>query len=286
MEKIRGITTKIAYPSWLLDTNSLEEMYSDVTDFQSSYSFVKLMHKITENNQKRMLKKLRTAYSEDFDSFFGQSTATTFYSPRGNEIVSHARGLRTPFYEFGLPKSVNFGSIGAVIAHEISHSFIGSGGYYDAKGRLQYWWTTQSAEKFKETAECIKMQYGRVFDDKANMTLDGVKTLEENIADSIGLNIAFKAYHNLLSECDRPAARLEGLEGFSGAQLFLLSYAMMWCEVTTPDQIRLKIQRMPQSPNKYRVNLPVRNLDAFPSPFNCQRIPSDDSPSNNKCVIL
>ncbi|XP_049514525.1 neprilysin-1-like [Dermacentor silvarum] len=285
-EKVMQITAKIAYPRWLLDPQVLESIYSDVSDLDPKSSFVKMMHDIRVNNEKKLMQKFRQPYSKDLDWLLSQSAATAFYSPSGNEIVYPAGGLRAPFYEHGLPKSVNFGSIGSVIAHEISHSFIGRGGFYGADGRQKLWWTQQSQKNFSDRTDCFKQQYEQVFDKEANINLNGQSTLDENVADNIGLMIAFEAYSSLLNECKRPAAKLETLEQLSSTELFLVSYAMVWCEVTNADQVKSKIQRNRHSPNKYRVNIPAANLAAFASTFNCGSTDSENSYSKNKCILF
>ncbi|KAH7971341.1 hypothetical protein HPB49_022253 [Dermacentor silvarum] len=117
-----------------------------------------MMHDIRVNNEKKLMQKFRQPYSKDLES-------------------------------------VNFGSIGSVIAHEISHSFIGRGGFYGADGRQKLWWTQQSQKNFSDRTDCFKQQYEQVFDKEANINLNGQSTLDENVADNIGLMIAFEGEH-------------------------------------------------------------------------------------------
>ncbi|KAL1482224.1 hypothetical protein MTO96_050348, partial [Rhipicephalus appendiculatus] len=113
------------------------------------------------------------------------------------------RGL---FYQHGLPSSLNYGSLGSVIGHEITHGFDDEGSQYDADGKLENWWSNQTRTKFTNKAECFVRQYGNITDKMANMTLNGVNTLGENIADNGGVRMAFKAFTNLMED-----VRLEGL---------------------------------------------------------------------------
>nr|XP_054926132.1 endothelin-converting enzyme homolog [Dermacentor andersoni] len=185
-------------------------------------------------------------------------------------------------------RSLNFGAIGTVIAHEITHSFTGRGGNYDANGRLSFQWINPDGDAYKTKADCFKQQYGGITDNKANLPIDGQRTLDENLADNVGLQIALKAYNTLLkNECATPAARLEGLDHLSGTKLFFVSFGMVWCEAASAEHVKMKILRMPHSPNEYRVNIPIKNLQGFAEAFDCPSTKSNDNENkNDKCALF
>ncbi|XP_077498719.1 endothelin-converting enzyme 1-like [Amblyomma americanum] len=139
------------------------------------------------------MEKLRKEYKADSEWLFSQSMVTAFYNPSLNEIVYPMGGLQFPFYELGLPKSINFGAVGAVIAHEITHSITGIGAFYHTDGRMQNWWTNSTKIDYKNSTECFVKQFENIFDQEANMTLIGTRTLDENIADSVGLHVTMKS---------------------------------------------------------------------------------------------
>ncbi|XP_075526985.1 neprilysin-1-like [Dermacentor variabilis] len=119
------------------------------------------------------------------------------------------------------------------------------------------------------------------------MPIDGGRTLDENIADNVGLHVAFKAYTTLLKdECGKPAARLEGLDDLWGQKLFFVTFGMIWCEVASAEHMKAKISRMPHSPNQYRVNIPVTNLDAFADAFGCSRTAANNENDKKKCALF
>lgn len=287
-KQIEKLLSKIAYPSSLLNADVLEGLYKDIKNLESESSFVKMMHTAVTNKDNLMMRKLQKPYDKNEEWFYSLSAVTAFYNPTGNELVYPVGGLRYPFYDYALPMSANFGGIGAVIAHEITHSLTGKGSLYDADGQQGLWWEPEDLANYKSKSSCFENQYGNVVDKKTNMTIDGKKTLEENIADTVGLHMALKAYTSLLEEeCKRPAAVLEGLEDMWGLRLFFVSYAMVWCEAATVQDIKNKIERLPHSPNQYRVNIPVNNLQEFADVFGCKEVvPDNNLNSKSKCNLF
>lgn len=271
-KKLTAMTAKIGYPTWLLNTTTLQDLYQYVPTLYTNDSFLNIMQIIDKNNDKKIMKKLYKPYDKDEEWFFGQSVVTAYFNAKENEFVYPAGGLHFPFFELGVPGSLNFGGIGAVLAHEMTHAFAGIGSYYEENGTMV---RLQVNEKFNEAAQCFEYQYGNITDKEAQMQLNGRTTLYENMADSSGLEIALRAYKNLVAEdCENATTSLEGLPGMYGMKLFFVSYAMLWCDAISEQEVKNKIERSPYSPNRHRVNVAVHNQKDFATAFNC----SNESP--------
>lgn len=271
-KKLTAMTAKIGYPTWLLNTTTLEDLYQYVPTLYTNVSFLNIMQIIDKNNDKKIMKKLYKPYDKDEEWFFGQSVVTAYFNAKENEFVYPAGGLHFPFFELGVPGSLNFGGIGAVLAHEMTHAFAGIGSYYEENGTMV---RLQVNEKFNEAAQCFEYQYGNITDKEAQMQLNGKTTLYENMADSSGLEIALRAYKNLVMEdCENTTTSLEGLPGMYGMKLFFVSYAMLWCDAISEQELKNKIGRSAYSPNRHRVNVAVHNQKDFATAFNC----SNESP--------
>lgn len=198
-------------------------------------------------------------------------TVNAYYSPPDGEIVFPAGILQPPFYSYNWPKSLNYGSFGAVAAHELTHAFDNSGAQYDDKGRLRDWWTNRTVENFEKRAQCIAKQYSQyyVLDDKGNKVhVNGNLTNGEDIGDS-GLKQAYNAWRKV--EEDKPSpAHLPGL-AYNEEQLFFIAFARSWAQVTRPATAVARIRTDPHSPPYWRATGTLRNLDAFHKAFQCKK---------------
>uniref|UniRef100_A0A131Z5P6 Endothelin-converting enzyme n=1 Tax=Rhipicephalus appendiculatus TaxID=34631 RepID=A0A131Z5P6_RHIAP len=287
--KVNKLTAKIGYPNWLMNLTHVEEIYKEMEEFPHGSTFMQMMQTATEYKDKMMMKKLRLPYEKDKDWMFSPSTVTAFYNPSLNELVYPVGGLRAPFYSHGLPKSLNFGAIGAVMAHEITHSITGKGITYNSDGNQITWWDASDTATYRKKVDCFIQKYKVIVDEKANMSLDGTKTVDENIADSVGLEMAYNAYNKLLGvECNKPASELQGLNDLWGRQLFFASYAWVWCDVSNEAHTRMKITSpyIPHSPNKYRVNVPTSNFEAFAQAFHCTNSENSRPKKSGRCEMF
>ncbi|XP_049514972.1 neprilysin-1-like isoform X1 [Dermacentor silvarum] len=267
LQKLQKMVAKIGYSPWLLNTTVLQHLYKYVPSFNQSTSFLKMMYLTNENNDIIMMERLRQEYDTDSDWHLSFSTVTTHYDPSSNEFVCPMAGMQSPFYQFGLPWSLNVGAIGSVIAHEMTHGFTGRGSYYDADGRPRPIWPNS---KYKTKTECFVQQYEKITDEETNIPINGTQTLDENIADNSGLELAYAAYRRMVEEdCDNTTTTLESLPDFTGPQLFFIGNAMSWCSVVKAGSFRRPVPYMRYSPSKYRVNLPMQNLPEFATAFNC-----------------
>ncbi|MEB3284351.1 MAG: M13 family metallopeptidase [Candidatus Sericytochromatia bacterium] len=184
-----------------------------------------------------------------------------YYNPLGNEIVFPAAILRPPFFDVHGDAAYNYGAIGAVIGHEISHGFDDSGRRYDAQGRLRDWWTPADEEAFTQRAAQLIEQYN-AYQALPDLKVNGKLTLGENIADLAGVSIAHRAYMRSLD--NRPAP---DIDGFTASQRFFLGYARVWRSKSRPEWLRTRIMIDPHAPEEYRTNGVVTNLDSFHDAF-------------------
>jgi putative endopeptidase len=189
-------------------------------------------------------------------------TVNAYYNPPRNEIVFPAGILQQPFFDASWDDAANYGAIGAVIGHEMTHGFDDHGRLYDPQGDLTDWWTPESADRFNARAAGIVKQFDgyTVLD---GVHLIGARTQGENIADLGGLKIAYAALQKALA--GKPH---EAIDGFTPEQRFFLSYASNWCVAIRPEALRVRVKTDPHSPAEFRVNGPLSNLDEFAAAFN------------------
>jgi predicted metalloendopeptidase len=190
------------------------------------------------------------------------AAVNAYYNPVQNEIVFPAGILQPPFFDFQADIAVNYGGIGAVIGHEITHGFDDQGRQYDADGNLKNWWTAEDEKNFKARAQKIVTQFNAYvpIDD---LHINGELTEGENIADLGGVKIAFKALQAALARSPQTGK----IGNFTPIQRFFLSWAQVWECNTRPEALRLQLLTDPHSPAKYRVNGPLSNLPEFAEAF-------------------
>ncbi len=190
-----------------------------------------------------------------------------YYHPLRNEIVFPAGILQPPFFYADADDAVNYGAIGAVIGHEITHGFDDMGSRFDATGQLRDWWTEEDRAEFKRRADVIVEQYNDypVFDD---LNVNGQLTLGENIADLGGMTIAFAALADALAEQAQ-----DPVDGMSPQQRFFVSWATIWRQNTTDEWLRLIVNSDPHSPGNYRCNGPLSNFSPFVEAFAFESAP-------------
>jgi len=202
-------------------------------------------------------------------------TVNAYYNPPNNEIVFPAGILQPPFFDFKADDAVNYGGIGAVIGHEMTHGFDDSGAKFDAQGNLNNWWSDESAKNFKQRTTAVVKQFAG-YAPLPGLNLNGELTQGENIADLGGVKIAYGALQKALAGKPR-----ENIDGFTPEQRFFLSYANIWRSNMRPEAIRLRVATDPHSPSEFRANGPLSNLDEFAQAFDVpegapmRRAPSD-----------
>ena len=195
-------------------------------------------------------------------------TVNAYYNSGMNDINFPAGILQPPFYDLKIDPAVNFGAIGVVIGHEMTHGFDDQGSKYDAKGNVKSWWTAEDRSKFEERAECEAKEFD-TFESTPGTHLNGHLTLGENTADNGGLHVAYAALHTELAK----TAGAEGrkIDGYTQDQRFFLGYAQVWCENTRPEAAQVLAKTDPHSPGRFRVNGEVQNFDKFGEAWGCTK---------------
>jgi putative endopeptidase len=191
-------------------------------------------------------------------------TVNAYYNPPINEVVFPAGIMQPPFFDPKADDAVNYGGMGAVIGHEITHGFDDEGRQYDAKGNLSGWWSEADDKAFTERAQVVRRQFdGYVAID--SLHVNGQLTLGENIADFGGLTIAYGAYQRSLGGKEPPK-----IDGFTGPQRFFLAWAQVWRGKYRPEYARLLVQTDPHAPQRFRTNGPLSNMPEFARAFGCK----------------
>lgn len=191
-------------------------------------------------------------------------TVNAYYNPLANEIVFPAGIMQPPFFDHTFPKALNYGAMGLVMGHEVTHGFDDQGRKFDAEGRLAEWWEPEVAERFEERAQCVRDLYSG-FEVLPGVHLNGDLTAGENIADIGGIKHAFGAYRKWVAD-NGP----ETLAGFDGEKLFFVGYAQSWCTMRTPELERMRAATDPHSSPRFRVNGAVSQFPEFGEVFGCE----------------
>nr|XP_056705326.1 neprilysin [Euleptes europaea] len=279
-QKAIAITERIGYPDEIVkDDNKLNKEYKDLNYKENEY-FENIIQNLVFD-QKQRLKKLREKVDKE-EWISGAAVVNAFYSANRNQIVFPAGILQPPFFSASQPNSLNYGGIGMVIGHEITHGFDDNGRNFNEKGDLVDWWTEDSAKKFKQQSECMVNQYGNFkWDLAGGQHLNGINTLGENIADNGGIRQAYKAYENFVKKNGKEKL-LPGLD-FSHKQLFFLNFAQVWCGTFRPEYAVNAIKTDSHSPGNFRVLGTLQNTPEFSEAFQCTN--ADYMDPSKKCRV-
>jgi putative endopeptidase len=256
-EKLHAIADKIGYPDHWRDYSSLTVVRGDA--FGNSLRAV-------EFENRRQLAKIGKPVDRG-EWGISPSTVNAYYNPSMNDINFPAAILQSPLYDPKATDAENYGHIGGIVGHELTHGFDDEGRQFGANGNLSDWWTPEDAKKFEEKADCEVKEYGSfvVVDD---VKVNGKLTLGENTADNGGLRLAYIAF---LEDAKRKNIDLGKKEdGYSPVQQFFLGHGQSWCGSTRPEQLRLQVQTDPHSPRQFRVNGVVQNMPEFGHAFGCK----------------
>jgi predicted metalloendopeptidase len=197
--------------------------------------------------------------------FMAPQIVNAYYNPSFNEIVFPAAILQPPFYDYKADAAVNYGGIGAVIGHEISHGFDDSGSRYDADGNLVNWWTDEDLAEFTKLGGTLSDQYSQL-EPLPGIFVDGKFTLGENIGDLGGVNAALDGLKLYLEMAGNPGL----IDGFTPEQRFFISWATIWRTKSRDEYIKNQVKTDPHAPGMYRAYVPLQNMDAFYEAFNVQ----------------
>jgi putative endopeptidase len=254
VEKAQAITNKIGYPA------NWRQYPFEVADDD----FFGNQLRAARSNQAYWLEKAEKPVDPD-TWFMTAPTVNAYYNPTQNEIAFPAGILQPPFFSADFPKAVNFGAMGMVMGHELTHGFDDDGRKFDGEGRLTEWWAETAVEKFEEAAACVDDQYD-AYEVEPGLHLSGSLTLGENIADVGGLRLAYRAYRQWVADHGEEPP----LAGLTGDQLLFVSHAQAWCSVASPEVARVRVASDPHAPPRFRVIGPVVNLPEFGDAFGCE----------------
>jgi putative endopeptidase len=254
LKKLAAFTVKIGYPDKWLDYKGLVIERNDYAGNLRRMAKWRYNYNVSQIN--KPVDKTRWGMTPP--------TVNAYYDPDNNEIVFPAGILQFPFFDFHADDAVNYGGIAAVIGHEMTHGFDDEGRQYDADGTLHDWWTKADADKFKVRTDRVVDQFNAltVLD---TIHINGRLTLGENLADLGGINIAYEAF----KKTKEGHADIK-IDGFTPDQRFFLSWAQVWRGSQRPEATAQRILTDPHSPEQYRTNAPITNLDAWYNAFNVQ----------------
>jgi len=259
LEKLEKFTPKIGYPVKWRDYSGLDV---------DAHDLIGNVRRVSVFELNRELDKIGKPIDRD-EWFMTPQTVNAYYNPGFNEIVFPAAILQPPFFDKSWDAAANFGAIGAVIGHEIGHGFDDQGSRYDGDGKLTDWWTEDDRTAFEKRTKSLIDQYNALSPEGAGgKTVNGELTIGENIGDLGGLAIAWKAYQISLDGNEPPI-----IDGLTGAERFFLAWAYAWQQKSRDEEVVRLLTIDPHSPNEFRCNQIVRNIDAFYDAFEVQ--PSD-----------
>ena len=254
--KLQSFQKKIGYPDKWID-------YSTLNYDQGQY--LEAQRRAEQFNNARNWKKVGKPVDK---TEWGMSppTVNAYYNPSWNEIVFPAGILLPPFFDANADDAVNYGAMGAIIGHEITHGFDDQGRQFDSKGNLRDWWTASDAAKYKAQADKVVEQFDAYTVVDSATHVNGKLTLGENIADLGGLKIAYEAMQKRMATNGRPA----NIDGFTPEQRFFLAYAQAWRTLQRDEGAKMQVASDPHSPAKWRVNGPLSNMPEFHAAFGCK----------------
>lgn len=275
-EKADAIYNMVGYPEFIMNGTKLDKVFNDFAVvsglyFQNVMQYYNFSGRVTADQLRKPPNRNQWSMTPP--------TVNAYYNPTKNEMVLPAGILQVPFYSRSWPKALNFGGIGVVMGHELTHAFDDQGREYDKDGNLRPWWKNSSVEAFKTQTQCMVEQYGNYSINQES--LNGRQTLGENIADNGGLKAAYNAYLNWIKK-NGEEATLPAL-GMTNHQLFFVGFAQVWCSVKTPESSHEGVMTDPHSPPRFRVIGTVSNSREFSKHFGCKA----DTPMNpnHKCEL-
>ena len=265
--KLRAITNNVGYPKKWRD-------YSKVTIKPDDY--LGNSERATQALGQQRIEKIGQP-TDKTEWTMTPPTVNAFYSPQNNSINFPAGILQLPFFDPRRDMATNYGGIGSVIGHEMTHGFDDQGRKFDGDGNLRDWWTAQDAAEFEKRVSCVANEYSS-FTSVDDVKLNGRLTLGENTADHGGLRVAYLAMQEELKRTPG-----QTLDGFTPEQRFFLGFAQLWCENMTPQELRQRAATDPHSPGRFRVNGTVVNMPEFQKAYACK--PETPMVSRNACRV-
>ncbi|KAL3280923.1 hypothetical protein HHI36_004150 [Cryptolaemus montrouzieri] len=265
--KANAINTFIGYPDELLNDKELSTYYADLGDPPDNYLLLDL--KLTNFSVKAHYKFLTQPVNKtDWRKQHSPIDVNAFYESSSNSMHFPAGILQDNFFGYGRPNFVNYGGIGFLIGHEITHGFDDEGRLFDENGNLVDWWSDSTRDAFLENAQCIVEQYDNITVPEVDIKINGGNSQGENIADNGGIKQAYLAYKNWLSVNGRDMS-LPGLSNYTNLQMFWVSTANSWCSKMRPEKLKYMLLSDEHAPMYYRINVPFANSEYFAEDFKC-----------------
>lgn len=249
--KLAAFTTKIGYPEKWRDWSKLEVKRDDLIGNE-----MRAVAVVFDRNTAKLGGPI-----DKTEWLMTPQTVNAYYNPPANEIVFPAAILQPPFFNVAADDAINYGAIGAVIGHEVSHGFDDQGRRYDGEGNLNDWWAKKDDEEFTHRTKRLGGQYSAASPIEG-LHVNGDLTMGENIADVAGVAMAYRAYKLSLNGKQAPV-----IDGFTGDQRFFIGWAQGWARKYREDELRRRLLVDPHSPSEYRTNIVVANLPAFYAAF-------------------
>ncbi|KAG9511152.1 Neprilysin-2, partial [Fragariocoptes setiger] len=266
-KKANAITAYIGYPDELLDDDKVEELYQGLSlTPHNYYGNIRAMRVWSTNYAFNNLRKPNLR--GDWKKHARAAVVNAFYNSLENSIDFPAAILQGLFFDANRPNYLNYGAIGFIIGHEITHGFDDRGRQFDKNGNKRNWWRPETDLRFRERAQCIVEQYSNFTIPENGLKVNGITTQGENIADNGGLKEAFRAYKRWVKD-NGPEQRLPGLE-LNPTQLFWVSAANIWCGKFRPEVLKLRVTSGVHSPAQFRIQGTLSNLPQFAESFNCK----------------
>lgn len=274
LEKLSKFSVKIGYPDKWRDYSKMEIVShkEEGALFKNRMNIRKWSFEYNLNKIGKPVDRLEWGMSPQ--------TVNAYFNSSNNEIVFPAAILQPPFYDFRADAAVNFGGIGAVIGHEVSHGFDDSGSQYDGDGNLVNWWTEEDHSKFKAAGTALAEQFGK-YEAVPGVFVNGQYTLGENIGDLGGINVAYDALLMYLKDKGNPGL----IDGFTPEQRFFISWATIWRTKSTEEALANQIKTDSHSPGYFRAIGPLENVDGFYKAFDVKESDKMFKPKNERIVI-
>ncbi|ODM99390.1 Neprilysin-11 [Orchesella cincta] len=284
-DKVRAY---LGYPKWLPDPEMVNAYYEGLKFTSESFfsNMLTVMKWTSEKQLREFSLPVDLTWTSSSDS---PAEADCFYDDELNAVTFPSGFLQEPFIGMGL-KAIDYGALGSVMGHELTHGFDTEGRYSDETGRLNSWWSLNTLEDFVGKADCFINQYdGYWFPELGsepgpNNTVNGRRTLAENIADNGGVREALEAYRHYIKVKGKSEPRLPGLEKYTPEQIFFLSFAQSWCSYMNPSALMDMIETDLHSPPKYRILGPLSNFKEFSNIWQCSSS-ARMNPDKTRCVL-
>ena len=256
LEKLSNFTVKIGYPDKWKDYSALE-----VKGIDEGGSYAGNMINVSRYNFNKNIVRIGKKVDKS-EWYMAPQVVNAYYNPRNNEIVFPAAIMQPPFYNYRADEAVNYGGIGAVIGHEISHGFDDQGSRFDKDGNMNNWWTEADREAFEELNKALIAQYD-AYEPLPGVHVNGAFTLGENIGDLGGINAAYYGLMRHFKKAGKPGL----IDGYTPEQRFFLSWGTIWRGKYRDETLKTRIKTDPHAPAQYRAIGPLSNFDPFYEAF-------------------